>query len=155
MVSGHFWFKTRSVIILFLQWKAHDGVVLKVDWNSINNIIISGGEDCKYKVPISHYWFILINAINAIQLPLPLFSNKVWDSYGRLLYSSMLHEYPITSISWAPNGMFHYLFQLCILFNHLDTWLVSMLPTIAIIGQLFAVGSFNTLRLCDKTGVSV
>lgn len=80
-----------------IQWKAHDGVVLKVDWNSINNIIISGGEDCKY---------------------------KVWDSYGRLLYSSMLHEYPITSISWAPNG------------------------------QLFAVGSFNTLRLCDKTGWS-
>lgn len=52
MVSGHFWFKTRSVIILSLQWKAHDGVVLKVDWNSINNIIISGGEDCKYKVSV-------------------------------------------------------------------------------------------------------
>lgn len=32
------------------QWKAHDGVVLKVDWNPINNLIISGGEDCKYKV---------------------------------------------------------------------------------------------------------
>ena len=34
----------------FLQWKGHDGVVLKVDWNPINNLIISGGEDCKYKV---------------------------------------------------------------------------------------------------------
>lgn len=80
-----------------VQWKAHDGIVLKVDWNPINNLIISGGEDCKY---------------------------KVWDSYGRVLYSSMLHEYPITSISWAPDG------------------------------ELFAVGSFNTLRLCDKTGWS-
>ncbi|XP_078102173.1 intraflagellar transport protein 80 homolog isoform X2 [Sander vitreus] len=32
-----------------IQWKAHDGVVLKVDWNSVNDVILSGGEDCKYK----------------------------------------------------------------------------------------------------------
>uniref|UniRef100_A0A671U1G4 Intraflagellar transport 80 homolog (Chlamydomonas) n=1 Tax=Sparus aurata TaxID=8175 RepID=A0A671U1G4_SPAAU len=32
-----------------IQWKAHDGVVLKVDWNSVNDLILSGGEDCKYK----------------------------------------------------------------------------------------------------------
>ncbi|XP_038671101.1 intraflagellar transport protein 80 homolog isoform X3 [Scyliorhinus canicula] len=79
-----------------LQWKAHDGVILKVDWNAVNDLILSGGEDCKY---------------------------KVWDSYGRLLYSAQAHDYPITSVAWAPDG------------------------------QLFAVGSFNTLRLCDKTGV--
>ncbi|XP_060929168.1 intraflagellar transport protein 80 homolog [Limanda limanda] len=79
------------------QWKAHDGVILKVDWNSVNDLILSGGEDCKY---------------------------KVWDSFGRLLYSSSAHDYPITSLSWAPDG------------------------------EVFAVGSFNTLRLCDKTGWS-
>ncbi|XP_026225134.1 intraflagellar transport protein 80 homolog [Anabas testudineus] len=79
------------------QWKAHDGVVLKVDWNSVNDLILSGGEDCKY---------------------------KVWDSFGRLLYSSSFHDYPITSLSWAPDG------------------------------EVFAMGSFNTLRLCDKTGWS-
>ncbi|XP_072330571.1 intraflagellar transport protein 80 homolog isoform X1 [Scyliorhinus torazame] len=78
-----------------LQWKAHDGVILKIDWNAVNDLILSGGEDCKY---------------------------KVWDSYGRLLYSAQAHDYPITSVAWAPDG------------------------------QLFAVGSFNTLRLCDKTG---
>ena len=33
-----------------LQWQAHDGTVLKVDWNPVNNLIVSGGEDCKYKV---------------------------------------------------------------------------------------------------------
>jgi intraflagellar transport protein 80 len=33
-----------------MQWPAHDGTVLKVDWNPVNNLIISGGEDCKYKV---------------------------------------------------------------------------------------------------------
>ncbi|XP_018588159.2 intraflagellar transport protein 80 homolog isoform X1 [Scleropages formosus] len=80
-----------------LQWKAHDGIVLKVDWNSVNDLILSGGEDCKY---------------------------KVWDSYGRQLYSSALHDYPITSVAWAPDG------------------------------EVFAMGSFNTLRLCDKTGWS-
>ncbi|XP_061493185.1 intraflagellar transport protein 80 homolog isoform X2 [Rhineura floridana] len=80
-----------------LQWKAHDGIILKVDWNSINDLILSAGEDCKY---------------------------KVWDSYGRQLYSSQSHEYPITSIAWAMDG------------------------------ELFAVGSFHTLQLCDKTGWS-
>ncbi|KAM6961470.1 intraflagellar transport protein 80 homolog [Aplochiton taeniatus] len=80
-----------------LQWRAHDGIILKVDWNSVNDLILSGGEDCKY---------------------------KVWDSYGRLLYTSSPHDYPVTSLSWAPDG------------------------------EVFAVCSFNTLRLCDKTGWS-
>lgn len=80
-----------------IQWKAHDGLVLKVDWNSVNDLILSGGEDCKY---------------------------KVWDGFGRLLHSSSSQDYPVTSLSWAPDG------------------------------EVFAVGSFNTLRLCDKTGWS-
>jgi intraflagellar transport protein 80 len=33
-----------------MAWKAHEGVVLKVDWSAINQMIVSGGEDCKYKV---------------------------------------------------------------------------------------------------------
>ena len=33
-----------------LQWKAHEGLVLKVDWSPNNNCILSCGEDCKYKV---------------------------------------------------------------------------------------------------------
>ena len=32
------------------MWKAHEGVILQVDWNPVNNMILSGGEDCKYKV---------------------------------------------------------------------------------------------------------
>ena len=48
---------------------------------------------------------------------------QVWDTYGRIMYSSSAHDYPITSIAWTPNG------------------------------ELFAVGSFNTLRLCDQAGV--
>ncbi|PNH11834.1 Intraflagellar transport protein 80 [Tetrabaena socialis] len=76
-------------------WRAHDGVVLKVDWSPINHLIVSGGEDCKY---------------------------KVWDSFGRLLYQSSLFDYPVTSVAWSPSG------------------------------ELFAVGSFNTLQLCDRMG---
>ncbi|XP_076837224.1 intraflagellar transport protein 80 homolog isoform X2 [Brachyhypopomus gauderio] len=79
-----------------MQWKAHDGIILKVDWNSVDDLILSGGEDCRY---------------------------KVWDSYGRLLYASSPNDYPVTSVAWSPDG------------------------------EVFAIGSFNTLRLCDKTGV--
>lgn len=78
-------------------WKAHEGIILAVDWNPVNNLIISGAEDCTY---------------------------KVWDSYSRLMSSSSAFDYPITSICWSPDG------------------------------DLFAVGSFNTLRLCDKRGWS-
>ncbi|CAL4111796.1 unnamed protein product, partial [Meganyctiphanes norvegica] len=77
------------------QWKAHDAIILKVGWNPNTGLILSGGEDTRY---------------------------RVWDNYGRQLYSSAPHQHPITSLAWAPDG------------------------------QLFAVGSFNTLRLCDKAG---
>lgn len=41
------------------------------------------------------------------------------------MYSSAPFEYPVTSISWSPDG------------------------------QLFAVGSYATVVLCDKLGVSL
>ena len=50
-------------------------------------------------------------------------SQKVWDSVGRPLFSSQAFEYPITSLAWAPDG------------------------------SNFAVGSYNTIRLCDSAGV--
>ena len=78
-----------------LQWKAHDGIVLCVDWNVANNFIVSGGEDCIY---------------------------KVWDAFGRQMFSSRPLEHVITSIGWCPNG------------------------------ECFAVGTHNMIRLCDKTG---
>jgi len=80
-----------------IQWKAHDGVILSVEWSSVNNLIVSGGEDKKY---------------------------KVWDSYGRQIYSSGFNDQVITSVSWSPSG------------------------------EMFAVGSFNSIRVCDKLGWS-
>ncbi|KAL5004430.1 hypothetical protein ScPMuIL_017886 [Solemya velum] len=79
------------------MWKGHEGIILVVDWNPVNNLILSGAEDCRY---------------------------KVWDTYGRPLYSSPAHDYPVTSVAWTPDG------------------------------EMFVVGSFNTLRLCDKAGWS-
>ncbi|CAD7959088.1 unnamed protein product [Amoebophrya sp. A25] len=80
------------------SWKAHDGIVLCCDWSaSSGGLIVSGGEDCRY---------------------------KVWDSYGRLLFNSQQHEHVITSVAWAPDG------------------------------KTFAVGAFNLLKLCDRSGWS-
>jgi intraflagellar transport protein 80 len=78
-----------------LQWNAHDGIILCVDWNVANDHIVSGGEDCCY---------------------------KVFDSYGRQLYTSRPMEQVITSVAWSPNG------------------------------ESFAVGSYNLIRLCDRVG---
>lgn len=79
------------------SWKAHDGILLQCDWCPVNNLILSCGEDCRY---------------------------KVWDPYGRLLFASTAIEHVITSVSWAPNG------------------------------KTFAVGAFNLLKLCDRSGWS-
>ena len=78
-----------------LMWKAHDGTVLKVDWNAVNSLIITGGEDRKY---------------------------KVWDSFGRPLFASKPLEFSVTAVAWSPNG------------------------------ELFGVGLYNSIRLCDRTG---
>ena len=39
-----------------LQWNAHEGLILKVAWNINNNLIVSGGEDCRYKVLHTVHW---------------------------------------------------------------------------------------------------
>lgn len=60
-----------------LQWNAHDGIILCADWNVANGYIVSGGEDCTY---------------------------RVWDSFGRQLYVSRPMEHVISSVAWSPNG---------------------------------------------------
>jgi intraflagellar transport protein 80 len=80
-----------------LKWKAHNGVVLCTDWARMSNLIITGGEDGTF---------------------------KVWDAYGRNIFTSPACEHPVTSLSFAADG------------------------------EMFAVGSFTTLRICDKTGWS-
>jgi intraflagellar transport protein 80 len=49
---------------------------------------------------------------------------RVWDQFGRQLFSSTPYDYVITSAKWAPSG------------------------------EYFAVGSYEMIRLCDKSGWS-
>ena len=60
-----------------LQSQGDNGVVLAVDWNRINNLIICGGEDRKY---------------------------KIYNVQGLCLYASCPQTQVITSLSWSPNG---------------------------------------------------
>ncbi|XP_011686372.1 PREDICTED: intraflagellar transport protein 80 homolog [Wasmannia auropunctata] len=50
---------------------------------------------------------------------------KVWDATGHQLYCSIAGDHPVTAISWCHSS-----------------------------GSYFAVGSFNTIKLCDKNGWS-
>ena len=78
-----------------IKFKAHDELVLCLDWNQNNKTIISGGEDRKY---------------------------KIWDQYGRNLFSSSAFNSVITSVSWTPSG------------------------------EYFVVGSYENIKLCNKSG---
>eukprot|EP00913_Durusdinium_trenchii_P022189 g20849.t1 len=60
-----------------VEWKAHEGVVMMLDWSFVNNTILSAGEDCRY---------------------------KIWDAYGRLLFNSAPLDHVVTSIAWSPTG---------------------------------------------------
>ncbi|XP_073482211.1 intraflagellar transport protein 80 homolog isoform X3 [Aquarana catesbeiana] len=129
--------------------EAHSGAVLTARWNFDGTALVTVGEDGHVKIWSRSGMLRSTLAQNGLPIysiawgpdsekvlyplgkqliikPLQPSSKvlQVWDSYGRLLYSSPSHEYPITSVSWAPDG------------------------------DLFAVGSFHTLRLCDKTGWS-
>ena len=50
------------------KWKAHSGIVLCLDWNAINNLLVTGGEDCNY---------------------------RIWDEFGRLMYCSKGDSFPV------------------------------------------------------------
>lgn len=79
------------------QWRTHSGLILALDWSPTNELIICGGESCKF---------------------------CIYDGHGQALFISKPLQSPITSIKWAPNGL------------------------------LFAIGSLDTILLCDKSGWS-
>ena len=56
-----------------IQWRGGEGLILCCDWSASTGRIVTGGEECRY---------------------------RVWDSFGRQLYSSGQHDYPITSVAY-------------------------------------------------------
>ena len=48
------------------QWKAHDGLVLAADWSRANTLIVSGGEDRKYKVTRTTVTVIYTHMLNVV-----------------------------------------------------------------------------------------
>jgi len=52
--------------IFIFQWHAHDNLILVACWNPTNGLIVSGGEDCKYKVCNSLNYFSILSYILSI-----------------------------------------------------------------------------------------
>ena len=115
-LSGFISIKPIQVSSKAIKWKAHEGAltsiyllltvkfqgtVLKVDWNPINGLIISGGEDCKYKVFVcSSFTSFMFFYSNCKQYAFIFDFLQVWDTYGRLLFQSKASEFPVTSVAW-------------------------------------------------------
>lgn len=87
--------KSVDVSEKVIQWKAHGGLVRALDWSVASDLIVSAGEDARF---------------------------RLWDSHGKELHCSRKFDHTITSVSFSPNG------------------------------EYFAIGSFNTIVLCDKSG---
>ena len=74
-----------------LQWKAHEGLVLKVDWSPNNNCILSCGQDCKYKVWDNYGKTCIIQEdFSTLQRPMTTYSLPF---HGALMENTLLLEH--------------------------------------------------------------
>jgi len=60
-------------------WQAHAGSILQADYNETFCLVISSGEDRKF---------------------------KIWNDHGLLLYTSQQFAFPFYSLQWSPLGTF-------------------------------------------------
>ena len=60
-----------------LQWEAHSGLVRALDWSATSDLIVSAGEDARF---------------------------RLWDSFGKELHCSHKFDHTITSVAFSPNG---------------------------------------------------
>lgn len=61
------------------KWRAHDGLVLCLSWSNETQNLVSGGDDCRY---------------------------KVWDNQGALIFVSQEEDFSITSVEFCPKGLY-------------------------------------------------
>lgn len=74
-----------------LEWIAHDGIVLALDWSAANGLILSASEDRRV---------------------------KMWDSNGQALFISVAHSSPVTSVAWSPDGQLFTIATFCAIKLH-------------------------------------
>ena len=84
--------KCSDLAVLFLQWKAHEGIILTIDWNPVNNLIVSGGEDCKYKVGLTDTSFFLHRQ-----------NSLGWEMAGVILGKRSTYEKTVLEYFLDPN----------------------------------------------------
>lgn len=78
VLSIHNLQNTRESIRWHVAGKEHrNASILAVDWDHKSNMIVCGGEDCKY---------------------------RIFDTTGVSLFVSHSFAYPVTSVAWLPNG---------------------------------------------------
>ena len=58
-------------------WRAHAGACLCADWSPVHGMVVTGGEDGKY---------------------------RVWDDTGRQLFASAALPHAVTAVAWSPSG---------------------------------------------------
>ncbi|KAI8852661.1 WD40-repeat-containing domain protein [Chytridium lagenaria] len=121
--------------------EAHKGALLALKWNYEGSAIVTAGEDGQAKI-WSREWnakigYPIYSVVWSPDNDQILYTNgrnlpNQWKGHDgvilkvdwNFLYSSSIHDHPITSLAWNP------------------------------FGEIFAVGSFNMLRVCDKLGWS-
>ena len=88
-------------------------------------------------------------------LPLPLvifFSVQVWDSFGRNLYSSQLHESPIASLAWSPDGVCACACVYVCMYVHASTYMYILYVSVCL---YVCVSMCLCLYVCTYVGVYV
>jgi len=69
--------QNRNKAIKWVGQPSKNGIILAVDWNKLNQLIVSAGEDCCY---------------------------RIFSSIGAPLFESYPYHQVITSLAWRPQG---------------------------------------------------
>ena len=72
----------------------------------------------------------------------------MWDVYGHQLYSSLAHDYPITSVAWCPNGKINISITYSNVEIHLIIWILRLVFVFFLAWTFVIVLSTTSLFLC-------